>query len=216
MGLLSKISILALDFDGVILESNDIKHQAFKKIFSRYPEKLDELMNYHMAHPATVRFEKFEHAAKSILQLEGPAAEKIINAWADEFENLTEEAILNCDFVVGAHDFLNHFQGEMPIYLLSATPTQILDKILEKRDLKKYFKRVHGGPLNKAELLEEISSLEKVSPEEILFIGDSPSDLVAAQIASTQFIGRKSDYELDTPVAKNDLEEILQYILKEA
>ena len=41
------IKNIIFDFDGVILESVEIKTQAFAKLFSNYPLYIDEIISHH-------------------------------------------------------------------------------------------------------------------------------------------------------------------------
>ena len=84
------------------------------------------------------------------------------------------------------------------MFLVSATPHNELRKILKARLLTRYFKEIQGGPNNKVEVLKKIISAKKISPDEMLYIGDSPEDLEAAKILGSHFIGRKSCRELIT------------------
>ena len=54
------IKTVILDFDGVIVESVDIKTQAFKEIFGEYHDKLDEIIRLRR----TIREAKLLHEAK--------------------------------------------------------------------------------------------------------------------------------------------------------
>ncbi len=60
---------IILDFDGTIVESVGIKDQAFEALFDQYPEHFDEIMQYHLAHNATIRFDKFKFIAENILHI---------------------------------------------------------------------------------------------------------------------------------------------------
>ena len=41
---MSAIEALILDFDGVVIESNEVKTNAFHNVFSRFPEFTDTMM----------------------------------------------------------------------------------------------------------------------------------------------------------------------------
>ncbi len=202
--------VIVLDFDGVIVESNEIKYSAFREVFKSYPQHMEEIIKYHKAYPAVDRYSKFNFIADNILKLSN--SENIKKQWADDYSRLTRQAVVDCPFVFGALDFLEHFGSDM-LYLASATPSAELNIILEQRDLKKYFKKIYGAPLNKADVLKEIQKLENVLLEEMLFIGDSPSDQDAAIKANVPFIGRRSDSALTAQKLFGDLKQIQNYIL---
>ena len=61
------IDAIFFDFDGVILESVDIKGWAFGKLFESYPEHVDEIVAFHFANGGMSRFDKFRYIYKNIL-----------------------------------------------------------------------------------------------------------------------------------------------------
>ena len=79
---------------------------------------------------------------------------------------------------------------------MSATPQLDLDQIIKARGLGGYFKDVYGAPTKKDETLKNIILLEKVSVDEILFIGDSPEDQQSAKNIGINFIGMQSERKL--------------------
>ena len=74
-----KIKILAFDFDGTIVESNDIKDKAFDSIFSNWPKHRYAMMQWHLANNTMVRQEKFQYFVKVFLGKQGtdPLIEKL-------------------------------------------------------------------------------------------------------------------------------------------
>ena len=62
MNKLSKYKNLFFDCDGLILNSNKIKTQAFKEVVSQYGEKAsNELQNYHIKNGGISRYKKFNY-----------------------------------------------------------------------------------------------------------------------------------------------------------
>lgn len=202
--------VIVLDFDGVVVESNDIKHQAFRKIFAEYQENFDEIMAYHFAHHAVSRHEKFAHISERILEIENPKQAQL--KWLLEFQHLTRESVIDCPFVEGAKEFLDFFSERAVLYLASATPQSELDIILSERKLANYFKKIYGAPLDKSEVLKEIAAFEGIATEDLVFIGDSDSDFTAALRAKAFFIGRYSGHQFFDCPSFSNLKEISQYI----
>lgn len=205
--------VIALDFDGVIVESNDIKHRAFSDIFSEYPAHHQEIMAYHHAHNAVNRHDKFRYIMERILNqaYDGSRA----NDWAARFSSMTREAIIACPYVTGALDFIRFFSKDHPLYVASATPLDELTVILRGRALHPYFKGVYGAPTPKKEMFERILSAEKIRPAEILYIGDSQEDYAAAKAAGCAFIGRRFNYDFSGLGVDcfDDLAEIKSHII---
>ena len=61
-----------------------------------------------------------------------------------------------------------------------------------------FFKEVYGAPIRKAQILKKILKDENRTPEEMLYIGDTPEDQQSAKSLGIHFIGRKSDRNLNS------------------
>ena len=189
------LKVIALDFDGTLVDSNCIKDQALETIFSDWPEHKDTMMKWHMARNTIDRREKFCYFVEKVLcQWDD---EELINQLTDKFSELTRQAIVKCPMVAGAQNFLDEHLNKVPLFLISATPQNELDEILERRGLGRYFKRTYGAPINKVAVLKQIMVDKKASPNEMLYIGDSSEDQLVAESLSIHFIGRQSDRELN-------------------
>jgi phosphoglycolate phosphatase-like HAD superfamily hydrolase len=191
-----KIKVIALDFDGTLVESNKIKDNAFYSIFGEWPEHRTAMMKWHIANNMMFRQDKFRYFVEVILGRQGDY--ELIGKLTQKFSELSYKAIVDCSMVDGAQEFLDSFRNKVPMLLVSATPHDELKKILTARLLTRYFKEVQGGPINKTEVLKKFISIKKISPDEILYIGDSPEDLQTAKTLGSHFIGRKSCRELNT------------------
>jgi len=191
-----KLKVLVFDFDGTLVESNKIKDNAFYSIFGEWPEHRDAMMKWHLANNTTVRQDKFRYFVEVILGQQGDY--ELIEKLTKRFSELSYQAIVDCSMVDGAQEFLDTFRNKVQMLLVSATPHNELKKILKARLLTRYFKEIQGGPINKLEVLKKVISAKKISPDEMLYFGDSPEDLQAAKTLGCHFIGRKSCRELIT------------------
>lgn len=196
---LSGIKTIILDFDGTIVESVGIKDDAFKKLFSGYPDQLATIMDYHLSHNATVRFVKFRYITEKILgQKYNDETERYLS---ELFADLVFKKITECPYVPGAVDFLHYFHGRLPLYLASASPAEELNRILEARTLTKYFNKIYAIPWTKQDVIRDILATECLRPEEAFFIGDSFEDYETARSTGVRFVGRDSRKSFrDAPV----------------
>ncbi len=205
--------VIFLDFDGVILESNHIKDDAFRHAFKEYPHKIDEIMAYHRSVAGLIRFKKFEYIVSKILHEAYDAAREEQLALA--FAAHVQEAIAVCPFVRGAQDFLEHYWPKVPMYVVSVNPAKDLSQTLERRDLARYFKGVFATE-EKAQAIEAVLTKEGCPAADAVFIGDSPTDHEAALRAGVRFIGRQSGY-FKPPFlfdCFDDLGSVKEYLMK--
>lgn len=206
------IQAIVLDFDGVVVESNQIKHQAFSELFSRYPTWYDEIMTYHKAHNSVDRHQKFLYIQETIMKK--PFSQNLANEWALQYAALTRSSIIKCPFVQGAWEFLEEFQRRMPIFLASATPLDELEIIVKERGIYSFFTGIYGAPVKKTEIFYKISQKEQITPDQMVFIGDSREDYLSAHQFGCLFIARISGYPFSCEETErfHDLYEIKTYI----
>ncbi len=152
--------VIVLDFDGVILESLDIKTKAFLKVFSGYPEHAEEIARYHLQNGGVSRYKKFEHICNNILRI--PLRDGESEELGKHFSEAVINEMLMCPFVKGALEFLEKYSRIATLYIASGTPEDELRYIVEKRGLSKYFKAVYGTPALKTDIIINIIDNEKI------------------------------------------------------
>jgi len=185
------VEAIFLDFDGVVVESNDIKTQAFYEAYRSYGETIAErAKQYHLNHQGVNRRQKFETIHQQYLNKTCSPAEA--QSLSEKFLESVFHKIIETDFVPGVIDFLEKMQRQkIPVFLLSATPHQELCDIAEKKDISRFFKEIIGYPTTKPEAGLKIIQQYHFHPDQIIFIGDSQSDLRAAKALKVHFIGRR-------------------------
>jgi phosphoglycolate phosphatase-like HAD superfamily hydrolase len=95
--------------------------------------------------------------------------------------------------VPGARALLEALSDRLDSWVVSATPQNELERIIEKRRLGHYFRGVHGAPPAKAETFATLLARHGLAPHEVLAIGDGLSDYRAAEAAGVHFVARSSD-----------------------
>jgi len=189
------IKIIVLDFDGVVVESLDIKTEAFRELFAGYPQHLDDIMAYHLEHNSVSRYIKFEHIVTRILgENYDEGKEKELGAG---FSRIVKEKVIECPYVKGAEDFLKYFSVRLPLYVASATPQEELREIVRTRAIDRYFQGVYGTPAKKFDIVRVIVSETGVKPEAAAYIGDSNEDLAVARKTGVFFVGRSNQEPFD-------------------
>jgi phosphoglycolate phosphatase-like HAD superfamily hydrolase len=192
-----RLRALVLDFDGVILESNDLKTGAFEHVFGRFPDHAAAMMAYHHAHVSDSRFSKFRHLV--VERLGRPADDPLIGELASAFSAEMLRRMETCAAVPGAQVFLAAVRRRLPVFLASVTPQHELETILERRGLSSAFTRVYGcPPWTKARALADIVT-SIGGPEHTLLVGDSAGDQRTAREAAVEFIARDSGLSFDDP-----------------
>ena len=203
---------IILDFDGVILESLDIKTRAFLKVYHDYPEYADEIARYHLQNVGVSRYKKFVHINSNIIGI--PITDSEIEEMAKTFSEAVVDEMLKCPFVDGALEFLDKYSVIAGLYVASGTPQDELCLIVQKRGLTKYFSGVFGTPASKPQIIQEILAIDSIRNDEAVFVGDAMSDYNGAKDADVPFIARINNQTPDNPFldmdipSVNDLEEL--------
>jgi len=191
------LKAIILDFDGVLVESNNIKHRAFAEIFKDFPDHFEEMMEFHENHNHIPRDEKFRYFLKNLL---GKAdCELQVQDMVARFRELTRAKIIECPYVAGAMDFISGYSKVLPLYIASATPLDELEIIIKARELDKYFLRIYGAPMKKSAMFIDIMKNDKFSSGEMLFVGDSLEDYYVARDQGLAFVARSPNGDFKAP-----------------
>lgn len=182
------LKAIVFDFDGTLLESAEIKTDAFAELFRNHPQYQREIIEYHLAHAGISRYVKFRAIYRDILKC--PLMQEEEERLGLTFQQLIAEKIAVCPFVPGARAFLNNVASQYKCFIASGTPDAELRPLVVQRGLEKFFDEVHGAPTSKAAILQGILRRHALAPSEVLGIGDALSDLEAAQSERIPFAGR--------------------------
>lgn len=186
------------DFDGVILDSNDLKTEAFKAVFGRFPEHAQAMMAYHYANISQSRYVKFTYLVQQLLGRAGDT--QLVDELADAFAARLQDGMDRCAFVPGAREMLETLGARVPLFLASVTPEPELLRLLHVHRIRHHFTRVFGcPPWTKPEAVREIVR-EMEGVEGLVLVGDSAGDQRAAAEAGVEFIARDSGLAFDPPV----------------
>ena len=181
------IQAIVLDFDGTLVDSIDVKAQAFFDLFLPYGEDVAiRAREHHLDHQGVSRKIKIEHIVR---EFELPSGESFRDRLAEQFASLVVEQVVACPSLPGALEFLRHHSLRLPIFLVSATPEPELHEIVERRGISSFFTASFGSPTAKQFSLLQILRDYEFTSHDVLAIGDSLSDLEASLMRHTRFIG---------------------------
>lgn len=189
----TRIRAVVFDFDGVILESADVKTEAFVELYAEHgDEVVGQVRAHHLANLGISRFKKFAWIAENVLGRALTEADSA--ALGRRFSDLALAKVLVAPFVPGAEAALAALGAlRLPMFVASGTPHDELQLIVERRGLGPAFREVHGTPREKPEILRDLLARLGLTPDQLLFIGDGMSDYQAARAVGTEFLAR------DTP-----------------
>ena len=178
------IRAAVFDFDGVVLESADIKTNAFRRLF----DGNSAAVAYHLEHQGVSRYEKFRHITTEILGRSYTEADA--SRLGERFSELVLDEVLACPFVPGAQALLERRSREVPLFVASGTPEGELRTIASARAVARWFAGIYGTPPTKAQIIGRVLEETALAPDDVVMIGDARTDLEGAQTAGVRFIGR--------------------------
>ena len=184
-----KIRAIVFDCDGVILESTDIKTEAFRALFEKdHPDRVQEILDYHVRHMGISRHVKFRHICAEILGERYTARREA--QLAARFASLVLDHVLKCPVVRGAREFLRGGRGRYRFFVASGTPHEELELTLRRRRLLGYFERAWGSPARKPDVIRRVLRDGPFRKGEVVFVGDAESDWRAAKETGVRFVRR--------------------------
>jgi phosphoglycolate phosphatase-like HAD superfamily hydrolase len=173
---------LFFDFDGVLVDSNSTKTEAFRELATDLAgqEAAIDLVSFHLANPGLSRFEKLEHfiQANRLNTLE-------LKSLADRFGDTVRDRIRK---QVKSKSILRLLERPDTFpYVVSAAPQTELIEIIEEFGWSPVFRgRVYGAPENKATILSSVMGESPDGPS--MFVGDSESDFKVASDFKIDFV----------------------------
>ncbi len=179
---------LVFDFDGVVLESAEIKTEAFRELFADRPEHQEAIVEYHLDHLGISRFEKFAWVYANLLGQE--LTPERSRSLGDAYGEIVRKKVLACPFVPGAEELLREIRPAWPSFVASGTPEDELRWIVRERRMEGFFDEVWGSPRSKVEILTDIMERRGLAPRDLLMIGDGLTDYRAAVAVGMPFLAR--------------------------
>lgn len=203
---MKQIKAVIFDFDGVILDSANIKTVAFLELFDEYPEHQKAIKDYHIKHQGITRYKKFEWIYTELLNK--AYNNEVKERLGKEFSALVFEKIMKTDPIPGAIEFLEIIrENNMPAFIASGTPDHELNQIVASRDLTKYFQAIYGSDISKEEAIDRIAKEEDLEYSELLFVGDAITDYRAANSRNVPFVAVYSE-EMEEFWEERDIEPV--------
>lgn len=180
---------LVFDCDGVILNSNRVKTDAFYQAALPYGEAAAQAMvDYHVANGGVSRYLKFAHFLEQLVpeyavERSGPNLDELLEHYA----NAVLEGLLSCEVAPGLEQLRERTPNTRWL-IVSGGDQAELRHVFAKRGLAELFDGgIYGSPDTKDEILaRELKSNTIQMPA--LFLGDSKYDYQAASTAGLDFV----------------------------
>ncbi len=183
------IDAVFFDFDGVLVESNEVKIDAFRRLYEPFgSDVVEKVIAEHIRHEGVSRVVKLERFHREFLGI--ALDDDGLAELAQTYSNMVEDVVVACDAVPGAAEALDTWAGHCPLYVVSGTPQDELRRIAQRRGVEGYFQAVFGSPRVKPDIVGDELARIGVAADRVLFVGDSLTDYDCAVAVGTRFLGR--------------------------
>jgi len=180
---MSERPVVVLDLDGVIIQTNFIKHRAMLAMFAEYPDKCAAIDAYILANGGVARRDKLIAILETIIGV--AATTERLAHYLDRYAKSLEASLAVAQLVTGVKEFI--VRRGHAFYVSSTAPDTEVREQLARHGLNHYFIEVYGSRTPKVTALTEISMRHEDAS--VVFFGDSLGDFVAAQEAGVAFVG---------------------------
>lgn len=187
------IKCVVFDFDGTLVDSNDIKRQTFFDIVGDLDPDGELVAGVFQRWPLANRYEKTRRIAEQLKKRQLLPADSSVDEWACQLANAytlqCERAISRCAEMPGVTETLGELScNGTALFINSATPVEPLRRILQLRNWTHFFQAVYGVESSKAENLREIALTIEAEPFEMIHVGDQNDDKQGAEQFGCHFV----------------------------
>lgn len=181
----------------MLAESADIKTDAFRELYGAFGEDVvARCVMHHLRHAGISRVQKIQFYHAEFLGQD--LSPEDLGLWTQRYAEVVAKQVVAAPAVPGAVEFLNVALGKLPIYVISGTPEDELQRIVKERGWSEFFAEVHGSPRLKPEIIEDIVSRTGLDVRRVLFVGDAMTDYDAAHERGVPFLGRVASHHENT------------------
>lgn len=185
---LTRYKTIVLDCDGVVLNSNQTKIDAYYNTAKRMggtDAQAQAFVDYHIKLGSIPRNDKIRYYITEIIKQ--PLTPELFQAFMDTFTVILDETLMQCEVAPALHD-LKQKTSQAQWMLMSGGDQEELRSIFPRRGLDTLFELgIYGGPTKKNEHLAHLIADGSIQFP-ALFIGDSRFDHQASTGAGLDFI----------------------------
>lgn len=177
---------LIFDCDGVVLDSNRVKTQAFYNAALPYgPVAAEKLKRYHTANGGISRYRKFEYFLSEVVadDADGPALESLLDSYALE----VRQGLLNCKVADGLIELRQRTCNSKWLIVSGGDQHELRDVFAARGLFELFDGGIFGSPDNKENILQREFAAQNIT-KPALFLGDSRYDHVAAASLDIDFL----------------------------
>ena len=212
----SRKKTIIMDFDGVLVDTNRLKKSILFKTISElegYERKKDQIFKHYIENSGKSRLAYIKYAInctgnESVSGLE----ERLLKTYKTLLDEELE-SVKPMDFVI---PFCRHASTIAKVYIVSTAIREEIVTVTKKLGIYEYFTEIYDSEkYSKARAILDIKGKSNCAIDEMMFVGDSTEDILAAKETGVPLYLVRND-DLATHVSKakviNNLFELAFYI----
>jgi len=180
-----KKEIFIFDCDGVVLDSNQFKTDAYYEILKKFDEKKAlEFAQFHRENGGISRFVKFELFFQKYLGMEN--YRELAAAASQQYATLTIQKLKEAQVNAGFFDLIKKIDDKKK-YIVSGGAQDDLIQVFKSRDMDLLFDGIYGSPPDKYQIFEGLN----IDARKAIYFGDSRFDYQVAKYFNIDFVFMK-------------------------
>jgi HAD superfamily hydrolase (TIGR01549 family) len=183
---------LIFDFDGVLVESNEIRFDGFRLLFKNYPQdQVERLVLYAKINGGLSRYEKIKYFFKQIRN--ELIRDDNVQLLSKQYSEVVKQKVIDAEPVKGSLEFLSNHKNNYDFAVVSGSDQEELRDVCKARKIDQFFLEILGSPASKESNIALLLTKMGWGRKSCLFIGDSINDFDAARANGIDFVGRNSN-----------------------
>lgn len=176
------------DFDGVILDSMDVRDFGFKEIFKTFDiDKVNLLLKFHRKNGGLSRYVKIKYFFEQILK--SSISDTQILSYANDFSSIMKKQLINPENLISdSLNFIDKNYKSYNFHIVSGSDGEELRFLCKQLKISNYFISIHGSPIEKDTLIKNLLIEYNYKKSETCLIGDSINDYQAAKQNNISFL----------------------------
>ena len=176
------------DCDGVILNSNTVKSEAFYKTTEHFGDALArEFVAYHQQYGGISRNAKFAYFIETMLGKDLQENQDLLARLLEDYGSICQRDLLSCPLIPGIEDFLKQTVSTTPAFVVTGGNQSEVRSVFDQRGLSDYFQLILGSPTSKHDNMKTFQSQGFFAGSGVYF-GDARLDKELAEEFGQDFI----------------------------
>ena len=117
---------------------------------------------------------------------------------------MVKQSVIDSPWVDGFSEFIERHHKAKKHILVTATPIEEIEEILQSLNIRHFFYKIYGAPNTKSDAINETLRGLKIKPKHAIMLGDSESDYKAAKDNNMLFFLRGTELNKNLQAACKD------------